>query len=409
MLLRRRAAVLCRSVVVARKMLMQERMIARIHQPTTTQSASMQEDALPAGRQRASVPVMVLCVIAVLAAVYVARDLLVPLAFAALLTLLLRPLLRRMQRLRIPNMLSAFLLIGIVAVVFAGGLLLLAGQAQHWLAEAPQTIQQVGQMLPQKIGPLEHLRKMSAAVENITEDKNVEQPLHVIVQSSGAATKILGVSGHFLGASVIVFVVGYFLLAFSDTLLAQAIGLRSRFNEKRNIVELLRNVEGGISRYLLTITVVNVGLGIATGLAMWALGIPNPILWGVMAATLNYVPHIGAMLCMAVLFFVGAVSHESLAYGTAVSGVFLLLTSAESYFITPLVLSKSLQLSPLAVILAILFCGWMWGIAGGLMAAPLLTIVKLVCDQFESLHPVAAFLAGGGSTNGNGAHAASMD
>jgi predicted PurR-regulated permease PerM len=125
-----------------------------------------------------------------------------------------------------------------------------------------------------------------------------------------------------------------------------------------------------------------------------------------MAATLNYVPHVGAMLCMVVLFFVGAVSHQSLGYGAGVAGVFMLLTAAESYFITPMVLSKSLQLSPLAVILAILFGGWMWGIAGGLMAAPVLTIVKLVCDQFESLHPVAAFLSGGGSTNGNGAEPA---
>jgi predicted PurR-regulated permease PerM len=292
-----------------------------------------------------------------------------------------------------------------VAVAFAGGLIMLAGQAQQWLAEAPKTVEQVGQMLPKKLGPLEHLQRTSAAVEDITEDKNAEKPLPVTVQSSETATTILGVSGHFLGASVIVFVVGYFLLAFSDTLLKQTIGLRSRFDEKRNIVELLRNVEGGISRYLLTITAINVGLGVVTALTMWALGLPNYILWGVMAATLNYVPHVGAMICMVVMFFVGAVSHQSLGYGAAVAGVFMLLTAAESYFITPLVLSKSLQLSPLAVILAILFGGWMWGIGGALMAAPLITIVKLVCDQFESLHSWAAFLAGDGSTNGGQATA----
>jgi len=231
-------------------------------------------------------------------------------------------------------------------------------------------------------------------VESLTKSKDDEKPVAVEVQSSDTATTLLGVSGHFLGAAVIVFVLGFFLLAFSDTLLKQSLGLRSRFNDKRNIVELLKNIEGGISRYLLTITVINIGLGVVTGLTMWALGIPNPLLWGVMAATLNYVPHVGAFLCMVVMFFVGAVSHQSLGYGALVAGAFILLTSAESYFITPYVLSKSLQLSPLAVLLAILFGGWMWGIAGGLMAAPLITIVKIVCDQFESLHRWGAFLAG---------------
>ena len=144
----------------------------------------------------------------------------------------------------------------------------------------------------------------------------------------------------------------------------------------------------------MTITLINVCLGIATAAAMWLLDIPNPILWGVLIAMLNFVPHVGAFLCMVVLFFVGTVTHQSMLHGVLVAGVFVLLTSAESYFLTPFVLSKSLRLSPLAVILAILFWGWLWGIAGGLMAAPLLTVIKLICDQFEATRPYSALLAG---------------
>jgi predicted PurR-regulated permease PerM len=127
---------------------------------------------------------------------------------------------------------------------------------------------------------------------------------------------------------------------------------------------------------------------------MWLLGIPNPMLWGVMVGTLNFVPHVGAFLCMVVLFFVGAVSHQSLMYGAVTAGVFVILTSVESYFVTPMVLSRSLQLSPLAVILAILIVGWMWGIPGGLMAAPLVAIAKIVCDQYPSLQFLSALLSG---------------
>jgi predicted PurR-regulated permease PerM len=113
-----------------------------------------------------------------------------------------------------------------------------------------------------------------------------------------------------------------------------------------------------------------------------------------MAATLNFVPHVGAFACMAVLFFVGAVARESLWFGVGVVTVFSVITSLESYLITPFVLSRSLQLSPLAVIIAILVLGWMWGMAGGLMAAPLLAVVKIVCDQFNSLRTLGVILGG---------------
>ena len=113
-----------------------------------------------------------------------------------------------------------------------------------------------------------------------------------------------------------------------------------------------------------------------------------------LATIANYVPHVGAFVCLVILFCVGVVTHESLWYGLLVAAVFSALTSAESYLITPLVLSRSLQLSPLAVILAILFWGWLWGIAGGLMAAPLVAIIKITCDQFPAWRQVSDFLGG---------------
>ena len=339
-------------------------------------------------------PLVVLAVLGILTALYVARDVFIPLAFAILLAVLLSPILRRMRRWRVPDMLSSLLLVGGAAVVFVRGVLLLAGQAQRRLAEAPAPIEKVSRMVPAKVGPLADLAKTTDAVENMADSGTTVEPLEVKVQSQDAALAILGVSSQFIGSAVIVFVVAFFVLAFSDTLLRQATSSRNSFSEKRNVVAVIQNVESGMSRYLATITVINIGLGVVTGLTVWALDLPNPILWGVMAATLNYVPHVGAFLCMVVLFFVGAVTRESISFGLVCAGIFMLITAAESYFITPFVLSRSLQLSPLAVILAILFCGWMWGISGGLMAAPLLTIVKIICDQFESLHGWSRILAG---------------
>lgn len=346
------------------------------------------------GRPRPSWPLVVMGLATILAGLYFGRDVLIPIVLAALLTLLLRPIMRRLRKLGAPDGLSALVLVGSVALLFAFGVWTLAGQAQQWLEAAPQTVLQVRQLLPERIGPLENLRQTSEAVQELARPDNANAPVQVEVQSSDMTYGLLGVSGHAVGTAVIVFVLGYFLLAFSETLLRQALTLRSSFAQKRGIVEMLLEVESGISRYLLTITVINIGLGIATACILWLLGVRNPILWGVLAMTSNYVPHVGAFLCMVVLFFVGAVSKESLSYGLLTAGAFVILTSAESYFITPLVLSRSLQLSPLAVILAILIGGSLWGIAGGLMAAPLLAVLKIFCDHSPTLQVWSALLAG---------------
>ncbi len=364
-------------------------------------SARPESDVAANSRPRGSWPLIVLATLAILAALYFARDVIVPVVLAILLALLLRPLQRRMRRMHVSDYLSALVLIALVVLVFAIGVWTLADQARGWLAQAPQTVDRVSAMLPQRSGPLTDFKKATSAVEELTQGDE-EDPVAVEVQSSDAAITVLGVSGHFVGAAVIVFVLAYFLLAMSDKLMRQAVESRPSFFEKRNIVELVQNVEQGISRYLMTITVINMGLGVVTGLAMWMLKVPNPVLWGVMAATLNFVPHVGAFLCMVVLFFVGSVAHESLGYGAIVAAAFAALTSIESYLVTPLVLSKSLQLSPLTVILAILFWGWMWGIPGGLMAAPLVTVFKVVCDQFQSLRPWGAFLAGQSASDRTG-------
>lgn len=364
------------------------------HEPIasiTTAGKAAEVDELPP-RPKASKPIIVLCGLAVIGSMYFAKDLLIPLVLAVLLALLLRPLLRRMRPLHLPDFASAAILILAITGVLLLGVYKLTGQAQEWLTHAPDTVGRVSKMLPSKSGPIGNIQKTSDAVKDLTKSDNGEKTIAVEVLSPDLAITVLGVSGHVVASAIILLVVAFFLLALSDVLLKQAVESRLHFNEKKNIVQLVQNVEFGVSRYLLTVTLINIGLGVVTALTMWVLRIPNPILWGVMATTLNYVPHVGAFLCMTVLFFVGAVTHESLSYGGLVAGCFAVITFIESYFITPMTLSKSLQLSPLAVILSVLFWGWLWGIPGGLMAAPLLAVAKIICDQFEVTKPLAVFL-----------------
>jgi predicted PurR-regulated permease PerM len=360
-------------------------------------------ESLPT-RPRGSWPSVVTAWCVAFGSAYFARDVLIPIVLSVLVALVLRPLLRKLQRLRIPTVAASFFIVATLAILSVVGIATLAGQGQNWLASAPSTVKQVRSMLSSGAGPIKDLQKATEAVRDLAQPNQNKETMPVEVQSSDAAFTILGASGRIFGGLVIVLVLAFFLLAFSDTLLKQAVNSRPSWSEKRNVVQLIQNVESGISRYLATITVINIGLGVVTACALWLLGIPNPVLWGVMAGTLNYVPHVGAFACMAVLFFVGAVAHESLWYGVGTAVLFSIITSVESYLVTPFVLSRSLQLSPLAVIVAILLFGWMWGIAGGLMAAPLLAVVKIVCDQFNSLRGMGAILGGESTGPGKPSH-----
>jgi predicted PurR-regulated permease PerM len=368
-----------------------------------TEEAETVESAVANGERPVSGwPLIMLAWIAVVGALYVARDLIIPVILALFLALLLMPLLRRLRRFHIPDVVSSFVMVTLIAGLFTAGLVRLAGQGRELLAKTPEMLDGVQAMLPKRSGPIGDFAKAMAAVRNLTQPAEATTPMPVVVHSTEATTyTVLGTSGHVVGAALIVFVLAFFILSFSDTLLKQAVESRTSFSQKRNVVQLLHNIENGISRYLGTITLINAGLGVASGVLLWVLGVPNPALWAVVVGTLNFVPHIGAFACMVVLFLVGSVAHQSLSYGLGIAAAFAVVSTAESYLVTPLILSRSLQLSPLAVILSVLFWGWLWGITGGLMAAPLLAVLKIICDQSESLRPWGIILSGKSAADAN--------
>ena len=148
-----------------------------------------------------------------------------------------------------------------------------------------------------------------------------------------------------------------------------------------------------ISTYLFTVTLINISLGVVVGLAMYALKVPNPALWGVMVGLFNFIPYLGDIVSFSVLTIVGLLTFEEIWRSLMVPGVFYLVTALEGYVLTPLILGRRLSLNPVAIVLSVLFWGWMWGVLGGLLAVPILVVIKTVCDHVESLKAFGEFLA----------------
>ncbi len=177
----------------------------------------------------------------------------------------------------------------------------------------------------------------------------------------------------------------YFLLASGDLFLRKLIRVLTTLEDKKRAVEIARRLQEDISLYLLTITLINLGLGVAEGIAMHLLGMPNPLLWGVIAAILNFIPYLGAMVGMAVIAAVAALTFQTPGQILLPPLVYFLLTAAEGYLITPHIIGRRLTLNPVMILLGLIFWGWMWGIVGAIVAVPLLVSFKILCDHIPQL------------------------
>jgi predicted PurR-regulated permease PerM len=167
------------------------------------------------------------------------------------------------------------------------------------------------------------------------------------------------------------------------------------WRDKVHAVEVGREIQRELGRYFFTVTLINGALGIATAIAMRALGMPNPLLWGAMAMLLNYIPYLGPSTTLAVLSMAAVMSFDDLNRIWPVPAVFLALVVLEGQLIQPIVVGRSLRLNPVMVFVAFLLLGWLWGIAGMFLAVPILVTLKVICDHVERFAALAEYLGRG--------------
>ncbi|HUO82185.1 MAG TPA: AI-2E family transporter [Gammaproteobacteria bacterium] len=324
----------------------------------------------------------------------IAAPLFVPIALAVLLSLLLSPLVRRLARWRVPDSVGAALvMMGLVAMV-GGAFYLLATPAQEWLAKAPETMTLIEHRLSGLKEPMESMQAASERVQDLATIDNgrTVQSQTLTVRPPGLLDNLLSGTTRLAAATGLVFFLLFFLLASGDGLLLKLVKLGRSLDQKKRVVGVMRDIQSDISRYLVTVTAVNIGLGLVTALALHALGVPNPVLWGALVSVLNFAPYIGAAVSLVVLTFVGLMTFESMGLALLVPLTFFVLTTLEGQVITPIILGRRLALSAVVVFLSVIVCGWMWGIIGALLAVPLVASLRIVCGYVEPLQPIAELL-----------------
>lgn len=317
-----------------------------------------------------------------------ARSLVLPIVLALFASFTLSPLVRGLSRLRIPQALGAALVVAGLLGAAALGARALYEPATEWMESTPERLAEIEQRLRELRKPLDQVSEATEAVEKLGADE-ARADAEVTVRPPSLFDTLASQTGSLLGATVVVVVLLYFLLATGDSFLRKIVEVLPRFRDKRRAVEIVRQIEDDVSRYLLTITAINAGLAVAVTLALQAVGLPSPLLWGVMAGVLNFVPVLGAIAGTAIVGGVALLSFDALSHALLAPLVFGATTALEGLVITPAILGRRLTLSPVVVFVGLFVWSWMWGIPGALIAIPMLVVLKILFERIESLQAVA--------------------
>jgi predicted PurR-regulated permease PerM len=340
-----------------------------------------------------SIEATILTALALLYSLYLAREFLIPIAFALLLNFLLSPLVRRLLRWGInPPVSAAFVVVLLIGAV-AEGIYQLSGPAQRWAVTAPQSFSRAEHKLRTIIRPVQQVTKNVERAADAVSSSQGGTATNVVVQAGpSVSSRLFGTTQRIVAGLLEIFILLYFLLAGGDLFLQKLIKVLPHFSDKVKAVEIARATESAVSAYLSTAFLVNMVEGAVVAGVFWLLGMPSPLLWGTLVFCLEFVPYLGALTAVIVFTVAGLTTFDDLARALLVPGSFLAINLLQANVLTPLLLGHRLTLNPVAIFVGLSFFFWIWGVPGAFLAVPLLASFKIFCDHIESLAAIGEFL-----------------
>jgi len=352
---------------------------------------------LEAMNRRSATTNWMIAVISGLTILYFASALLIPFTIAILGYLSLRNTVVRFCRLGLNRTLAAMA----VMVILLGIVITLGGvtynPAREWLLTAPESVAKVKSKLQELRQPLETIDAATKDLGEASESSSAEQVVQVQVQQPKLldTTAVVTRTGESVMRLAVVAVMMFFLLATGDNVVNRSLRIIPSREGRERALQLACNIQDGVGSYLGHITVINIGLGVAATIVMWLLGMPSPLLWGVLATLFNFIPYVGPLAASAVVFIAAVGEFDSFGRAALTALAFWSLTAIEGQFVTPSVLGKSLKLGPVVVLVAVAFWGFMWGIPGIFIAVPLVIAMRYTFDCFDATKPIATMLGVG--------------
>lgn len=341
---------------------------------------------------RLDVPIIGIFFLLLLQALVSASDFLVPVITAFLGYFVLNRPRRWLGRAGVPPVVSAALFTILITSLIAVLLVQLSSPAAQFIEDLPSLMEEIKQKLASAGGALEAINEATDAAEEIVAEGDANTVAVEVVSDTGLVATIFSMAPGFLSRIVFALVLLFFLIASGDMFLTKAVESFERFQDKRRAVEAAHAIEDRLGYYLGGIAIINAGLGVTIAVAMHFWGLANPIVFGFIAFGLNFVPFLGGLIGATVAAAVAFVNLDGTWAAAGVFVTYVALTSIEGQFITPMAISRRMRLNTTVVFLTVAFFAWIWSVMGMIVALPILIVVKIVCDETETLETVARFL-----------------
>jgi predicted PurR-regulated permease PerM len=357
-----------------------------------TEAADNIEMPLPSSSQ--SFFLGCLLTLAVLAAVYVASSIILPIMIAFVLQLILQPAVRLLERFGLPRAIGALLAILLVIGALVGFVAALSVPAATWAEKLPEGIPRLETHLVVLKRPIEALQKVIQQAEHVADAPGKNDSTVSVRRDLGLTGVLFAGTRAVLDGLFTTVLVLYFLLVAGELFLRRIVEVLPNFSDKRQAVDISQQIEADISAYLLTITAMNAAVGVATAVAMYLCGLGDPLLWGAAAFLLNYVPILGPLFGTVIFLLAGMLSFDSLWWALFPPAIYFGIHLVEGETLTPMLLARRFTLNPVLVILSLVFWFWMWGVPGAILAVPMLAVLKIVSDRVRPLKALGHVLEG---------------
>jgi len=342
---------------------------------------------------------IVLIVLGAVVALYFARPVLLPISFACVAAMTLKPLIRWSSICHIPPAISSALVLSLLVAAVVAGFSQFNRPVMEWVNNAPQHMTELRQRVQKMLPPGARFSAAAAAVNNLgaTEAEKKEDQKNaptVQVKDNHGSASVISWTELFLVGLIETFVLLYLLLASGDLFLQKLVHVMPTLGDKKRAVEISHEIQQNISNYLLTVTLINAGLGVVVSGGLYFMGVPNAGMWGIFVAVLNFVPYFGPVAGIILLAAVGLLTFEtSLVQALLPPAWYLLLHLLETNLITPVLLGRRFTLNPVVIFVSLIFWTWLWGVPGALLSLPILVSIKVISDHVPALSPISEVLS----------------
>jgi predicted PurR-regulated permease PerM len=357
---------------------------------SATEVSPVQPDTPRAAK---ATPVQIaLVVLGMVAFLYFARPVVLPIFLACVGGMALKPLIRWLSQCHLPPALSAAVVLPLLVAGVSIGFIQLGRPALTWMNEAPQHMTELRQRVQRLFPRVARFSQAAAVVNDLGATEEAQKKPPTVELKTSRVPSLINWTGTFLAGLGESLVLLYLLLASGDLFLQKLVRVMPTMRDKKRAVDISHEIQQQISKYLFSVSLINLGLGAIVGGGLYWLGVPNAAMWGMLIALFNFVPYFGPVVGISLLGMVGLLTFDTLWKGLLPPAWYLLLHLLEANFITPVLLGRRFTLNPVVIFVSLIFWTWVWGVPGALLSVPILVSIKVICERVPSMSHLSELL-----------------